>query len=807
MVMRKYRTRLMLASFVFLFIVSLFPLAPASAGPLDSFIGSPIVYWDDDSTDVGITWSPNAQSVTVYNDNSSTGWLEDFNDVSDWTAAGSISAAGGIGSVEGDAWQHAYSNVPSFTSMVGYNITYKVKANKTIAGTRIYGYKADNRGGGYAFYTSAQTLTTSWAVYTEYLPSTPGYSAGALECVSVSAGVNDWTIDLDYIHIYPIYGDLDIGVPVAMQDMQSVEVMGDYSNTSDLVRWEFYSGSTVSHHRIDVNSSHVVFPTATLIGNTAVEHDGVVRLDFDIDNTRNMFMVTAKDEAGSLIDLSRNYYSRAGNDWLRVTASDWAGNFTLYHISGDTNYTRVINNPVWVKTGTEDYADMTGAPGEECVVTQHLLGFNSSCDLALTPDIDHDINYTATFPYLGFLRTEVANFFDITSMQANDFFEWELEIEVNGYYVRFTYNVSDNTYDTYASVKIYNDTTVFYSIENDRYVGLDITNMIYAKLMWWRTQENNIGVMFWGEDIYSSLWTGYSTFDYENWEWDHISGVNETLWISNFTIDQSDWESVNVRLHYEMYIGGASCHPNVMVQYNYFEYMYWMGRGIVQPHFSSTYYDLAIDTGGGVYRPQPIGEPEVIVDVNVWFEFALPEIQLPDILGPLRGFLEGMGNAIGGIAGGLGAAIAAALSTLGQEFVNALVSYINYAVSFWEALLNMVSPGLGTSIVNFIPNLLGMGASLFGLLAGVVTWSLYAVGHIVYWFNWFTTYLMTPQAILMIGLALAIVPLIIANKDGYQAAVSFVWTYYVGAIFAVLGFMYNLVMGFLTLIGNFLPFT
>ena len=117
-------------------------------------------------------------------DNRTSGYAESFADVSDWSASGSstVTSDGDVMTHDAASGDDADSDGPSFASMVGLYVEFRIKANVSVSVT-FSGAHADGISGGWAFQQGLGTITTNWVTKKYYVPSMSAYSAGALESI------------------------------------------------------------------------------------------------------------------------------------------------------------------------------------------------------------------------------------------------------------------------------------------------------------------------------------------------------------------------------------------------------------------------------------------------------------------------------------------------------------------------------------------------------------------------------------------------------------------------------------------------
>jgi hypothetical protein len=757
------------------------------AGPLNSFAASPIPYWDDDSLDISLSWDSTEQTVAIdwANDTDEYSYFEDMSSVSDWTAwaPASISTDGDIATLKTDGtddWNQAYSN------SLGANFedhTFKIryKLNISLSICRFYLMSADGAGGSTVQMITLPSSLTTWQVYSTIISSSTTVESIKISC---PAQGSDWQIEIDYISIYDDIGDLDVGIPITRQDTQAVEL---YMNTTDLdseVRLELYYGTTASGTYCTVNSTHVNFIDEGINGDSYAATSGLSRIAFGVNNEEKSAIITVKDQDNLLMNYWTDSYIISGNNWLRMTDSSFEGSFTLYYVNGDTNYTYVRAVAEWTKSGLSDDNVTQHQQGVECTISSDV--------------VNHSITYFSELPYLQYLRTEWFQFFDITPV--NDFdIEYNITIGVGAYEVLFQFLQweGSGTYSYNATVSVYNSTYTFYQ-QRVSYTALtDYEYGALAKIMYWRTQEDHIGIMFWGDINERNYWTDALYWDTNLQDWVDVHGENETIWISDFAVDS--FVDTNVTLGYKYYTSFGATGTAAM-QYNYFEYSYWLDSGVVQPHFSSTWW------GAENFEHSPWDSDQNIDEW--WFgDPATPPETPPEIPWYYQMF-EFLENAVSNA----GLIISDVLGTIGDGIASAISGGITITLD----VLNNVFGGLpdwGNPLVGTISGILNFMTTIGTLIIMFFNFLIAIVGWINAGVIWFNTYLLTTNSIMVICGILILFPVmaltgnnIMGKGTGWSGAAAWLLIY-ANTFKSILSAAWNITTGVLNLIGNFLPFT
>jgi len=102
------------------------------------------------------------------------------------------------------AWFELFTDRVSFSSQEDLYLEVRLRANTTNLEGRVFGYKDNERAGGYAFYTGYVYPEVDWLTKVWKLTDTPGYSEGPLECVGLGFQnlSNNWTLFVDSLRIY-----------------------------------------------------------------------------------------------------------------------------------------------------------------------------------------------------------------------------------------------------------------------------------------------------------------------------------------------------------------------------------------------------------------------------------------------------------------------------------------------------------------------------------------------------------------------------------------------------------------------------
>ncbi len=765
-----------------------FLFTQVAAGPLNSFAASPIPYWDDDSSGgIDITWDSTEQTVTLdyepdddYED--ATYWSESFADVSDWTVdAGAISTDGDVADHELDAWEIIEHDGLVFTSSEGYYLTLRAKANKTLTGS-IFITKADAGGGGPVVNNQAYVITPVWQTFRWLISDMTGYSAGVMECLQFTSATANAEINYDWVHIG--LPEVDLGIPLLEQDAQQVALYMDTTHLDSEITLELYADTTASGTSCTVNDTHVTFKSEGFLGTTA-QTDGWSRIVFNNYQEDATSEIIVSDNSSVIEDIWMNSYTFTGVNWFRLSDPVFEGNLTLLYINGDTNYTTFYADSDWTQTGTQNES-----------VYQHLYGFDYEAD---GTTFTHDSNYSTTFPYTQYLRTEWTFF-----TQGNVFSP--LVKQKQAILIEMNYDNGSTQFEVYWELSTFSNVTDNYAshiwwfreylagsptdlIRTDYVEAVSATDYtITAKTMFWRTQEDHVGVMVWDSEGSWSMW-----------------GNNETIFVTENIPDS--W-TCDITLIYEL--DSTATNSDAFCEFDYFEYEYWIDEGVAQPHFSSTFWD---NTGRAWHIGSQYDEANggVLATWNSWEEIPVNNT----VVDPPRQktLLEQFFDTLYMIGTFFAAGISVVANIAWDGIVTAVVAGVNILVGVFEFVGNTIASGAGTGLVNTISGIVAIIGSLFSLIIMFFGWLGAFVDIISGALTWATTFLFTTNMFLLIGGAMILLPVLalggtnIMNKGtGYQGAVAWLLVY-AGLGIMVLSLAWRLVSGILNLISGFIPLT
>ena len=317
-------------------ILALFAMSPffVLASPLTSFEENPIPYWEDNSSDVALSWDSTEQTVTV---EAEPLYWEDFSDVSDWNALNDpIMTDGDIATIttSGDyVWDRWDCNTPDGSSdWEGFNLKMRWKSNITEALKFAISIRtADNYEGNvlYAQFYVTPAVAGVWSVWDDTVSHD---NVGNYECVSLLLrSYQNIQVDIDYILVGE--PNLDVAVPVTPQSIQSLELMGNFSALNSTVRFQMYDNDTASDLFCDVNSTQVTFPDTTY-----AEFTVFVRINFSLNEEKSIFRIYVSAQNTTLINYYSIYSGLANKDYLRMNDSAFIGSFTLWYLQGDVGY-------------------------------------------------------------------------------------------------------------------------------------------------------------------------------------------------------------------------------------------------------------------------------------------------------------------------------------------------------------------------------------------------------------------------------------------------------------------------------------
>ena len=331
-------------------VLFVIPLGFVHAVPLESFAENPIPYWEDDSLDVGLTWSETEQTVAVaYSELYETGYYEDFSDVTDWVESGfegadSFTTDGDIATFTceydvGGVYDVVYTNVPDVTITAGLRLYFdqdlSLTGSANIENMYIYLYDADDMGGNSAYYPLDRN--TAIKAYDLALSDFIGYATlTKIESIKIqlrAAVDKTFDFDIDYFYIIDGLGVLDVSVPVTPQSIQSIEFMGNFSALNSTVRFQMYDNTTASDLWCDVNSTHVTFPNDDYALFT-----NIARINFSLDEERILFRIYVFAQNMTLINSYADYTGLANKDYIRMTSTAFNGTYELWYLQGDIGY-------------------------------------------------------------------------------------------------------------------------------------------------------------------------------------------------------------------------------------------------------------------------------------------------------------------------------------------------------------------------------------------------------------------------------------------------------------------------------------
>lgn len=814
-------------SFVFLVSVLYGPTG-VFAGPLQTLEGSPIPYWMDNSTNVDIVWSSENQhiefeddaftSYTIYDyhhDGSNDTWT--WGDYEEGGESTSIDSGALVFECEGDANNDVdYVHENTIDGVIwddsSSNATIRYKMDSLDADSVWLYFLPFNYVSGSADNSWYLPLdqTTDWIVVDFDINdmtvsgSPSGTDVEALLFRTQMDNNVDVDFYVDFIKINGVYYDgtsiLNVSVPLTVGDTQEIVSYVNVTSLKSEIRLEPRDNYTLSNFYCFVNSSFITFPGNSVQGYDYVSiSDGLARISFQLEDCNRVARIIVYDYRMIVTAIYEEYLVYGGNNWITFTGENFNGSFLMYSLEGDTRYIEEINHPTWDKTGTDD-PDI-----QQSIFSQYIESENEA--------LSHDVNYTARLPYLQYIRTQFLWTYDmdLNIDGTNDFMGYAMEILFDsGVRVSFSfqsyYDASGSSWTgVNTSVQVYNSagTRVYFIQRLHEEDSFDLT--VASKIMFWRTQEDHIGLMIWGDYEGENFWTGGWAYNESLDLWQgYVEGRNETLWISDFVV--SDWDSSTVTLLYNMTISDSDDDLYLAFDYNYFEYQYYTTVGCVQPHFSTVYWTTP---GGKTF-------PENDLDPDVWIQEedkdrSLLEIVLDNVNKIVSGVggwwgrvFSNVGQIFANVAGILGSGIAGVGSALTGAIKSAFTITIALATTTWEGALNLISPGLGTSVISGISTMvigitrsftmiIWFMANTVGVVVAVLDWTVFFTakiaefGDIIFWL-------------------LLLYPMIRFLDDGVTGAVEAVSLY--GKIFArILQVFWAFGTTVLNLIGNFLPLT
>ncbi len=774
---------------------------PVAAGPLNSFAASPIPYWDDDSSDVDMTWDSTDQTVTITDTElNETGYYEDMNDVSDWAIweGTGMQAAGGIGFIEilGDnAFDRAYSNVPSITDATGYRVHGVFKSNVSNTNLYIQVYPNDAHGGGGESPIVSTVIGTSWVALTGDI------TIAAVESIVFMGrhATDDVKLQAKFLRITNDYGELNIGIPLLEQDIQTVSLYMDTTHLDSEITLELYADTTASGTSCTLNDTHVTFDSSGFIG-TTVQTDGWTKLTFNNYQEIATAEIVVSDNSSVIQDYWIDEYTFTGVNWLKLSDTSFNGSFTLMYINGDTNYTTFYETKVWNKT--------TDSPDSDIDQGLYHLEVNDPDDV----QIDHQVVYEKEFAYLQYFRVEQQLNYDPVQgggdYAQTTYFNCSITIDyLNGtenFFVAFEVNLLGDT--VAAGVDINSDVTIRFngdsygpSINQDD-DSIAANQYSRTQIMVWRTFDDYVGVGFTSDTYLYQLDSESTIRTLEDF----------TIWTSPEPIDY--WGSCTVALDYDYYaeaVGGAQ--QDLSFYYDAFEYEYYLDEGVAQPHFSSTFWD---NTGRAWHIGSQFDEANggTLATWDSWEEIPVNDTIIEEpksIWETLLEIFSNVGAHLQSFAGGI--TVVANFAWTG--FVTVILGAVNLFASAAEGILNVIAPGAGTGVTSAISSLLGSIAGIFSLIGSFFGLLGYFMTFVAGGLAWANTYIFTTQMGLLIGLALILLPLmallgnnIMGKGTGYQGAMAWLLVY-VGLGMSILSLGWRLISGILNIISGFIPFT
>lgn len=147
-----------------------------------------------------------AVELTYMTSYSNEWYGESFLNVSDWSYTGTSMISDGdvVTHTYSGTWNRIQSDSISLTSMAGYYVEYRLRCSLNLGtgNARLFGYKEDGAGGGYAFYDSV-AWSTEWQTFRTYLEDAQVYSDGPLESIRFSGNIAATnTVEVDYVSFY-----------------------------------------------------------------------------------------------------------------------------------------------------------------------------------------------------------------------------------------------------------------------------------------------------------------------------------------------------------------------------------------------------------------------------------------------------------------------------------------------------------------------------------------------------------------------------------------------------------------------------
>lgn len=848
-------------------------VAQSSAGPLNSFASSPIPFWDDNSYNIDLTWSSSSQTVTVANGTNydasienMTMYFEGADSYSTYTyssGSGSQGISSGEYVIDTDAsndhemfgfdefptdsrvlmhciftptsmtgtyrymplynfyqktdltsnthwalgflwhsggirldWNDANGNSPTMTAVDATAPTINHEYDCTLAhsGTSTYLRIYDNTASSLVY--SGNTTTLAYDATSLYA-SFGQYSSGNGD---MQGTWDNFSILDDVVYTANYTAELDLEVPIFRQESQNIEL---YVNSTDLdseVRLELYDDTTAGGTYCTFNNTHINFPTSdTFTGTDYAFTGGLSRIMFNMDNERHIGTIQVSCANLTITNIWTDYYTISSNNFLRFIDSSFEGSFTLFYLNGDTNYTRIISPPEWTSSGIFDSN-----------IEQHQLGVIANFE---TTETEHDVTYLLNAQYLQYVRTEFYMYSNFTSAIGSDVgFGWELQICAGNSYIKFEYNWTDD-YGHKSSVVLNDGSSFEYNIQNSPAI-LGYTDICFGKIMFWRTQENQIALMFWSENE-----DGTNIFS-EGYQWlggelINVQGINETLFVSDTT---PSFKDTNISLRYWV-DSGATDSLVFEFQYNYFEYEYNADFGVVSPHFSTTWWGGAHDryTSTNDYaNVQYDWWGYAYSDPDNWWDSENRTIDPDDSQAP-KPWWENLLDGITQVFDNMGDILSGGISFVFNMAWDGLITTVSVGIQIlaliWITVVNAIAPGVGTDIANFVISL----PSIFGVVANVIMLFINFIVYIADWItwglSWMDKYILTDQGLFLIGCAFALGPVMALSGNnfmgkgtGLEGAAAWI-ALYASIGIKVLSFCYNLLMGIINTVANFIPLT
>lgn len=566
------------------------------------------------------------------------------------------------------------------------------------------------------------------------------------------------------------------------------------------------------------NNESLTFQINTALGLdsnfiTQINSTERLRIELSVKKTINVYRWTVYDENQvRLWRVQESTIISKAITYMRITFHNvtTSSKLTIFYMTGNINYDYELGFEVDETTKADVY---TSSPFSAIAEINNNGGFDVL-----------DVSYSKDFSYFQFFRTYInLDFIHNTNLYM---------LSTSGCFSNITFNIGEYQiivsieyqYDDSVGVTSYikSNIYVYYNnilekqLLNDAGIYTpDIMTTDYqtiSKVTVWRTQEDYIGIAYSGD---SELFTDWLTPVPNPDEMQIYICENSP---SNYSGD------ITISHYLRMW---CTAQTNLRFGLSQCEYVFFSNFGIVQPHFSSTWFDMLIG-----FFLNPIGGIQ---------NFAGAFSTL--LLGGESGLLSGFDfSAIFDTLGNIGDAIANAFSPIIegiQEFFSPLFEAISNAVTdilsnvagfiitwFSDALDWLINTGIAgvvssiytiiTWFIDGIGTILGIDG-LSGIIADmlvnfatsvlmfiqyVTTIFSYIYGGILFMFDLFTTYGPMILSLVGVGVLLHVVGAIVSMNDKIIADMI---SFYVGIMNKFMEICFSIANMIIQFIGGIIP--